>query len=167
VRPTRVLICYRTRRRIGAYLDDALDPEAARTTADHLATCARCAAESRALTRLRLLVQAVPQPQDPDWTGFWPGVVRGIEDAKRAPVRRRARSARLRWAFGGALAAAFVASVTLWQLAPWQSPVGKITEDPVVVRSADTADPGATVMVYSTPERDLTVVWVFGLDRSQ
>jgi anti-sigma factor RsiW len=159
-------MCYRTRRRIGAYLDGALEAGVSRTIEEHLASCSRCAAEASSLTRLRVLVRAIPQPTEPDWTGFWPGVVRRVEDAKRAPVRRRTGSSRMRWAFGGALAAAFVASVTLWQLAPWE-PSGQATDDPIVVRSADTADPGATVMVYSTPERDLTVVWVFGLDRSQ
>src|SRR5213076_31163 len=39
----------------------------------------------------RLLQQALSPARhvpEPDWTGFWPGIVRGIEQAKlRAPVR--------------------------------------------------------------------------------
>jgi anti-sigma factor RsiW len=160
-----MLTCYRTRRRIGAYLDGALDAALARSTSEHLASCERCASEASALTRLGLLVRAIPQPAEPDWTGFWPGIVRRVEDAKRVPAPRRAISSRLRWACGGALAAALLVSLTLWQLAPWEIQTGSnMPQDPVVVRSAATADPGATVMVYSTPDRDLTVVWVFGLD---
>ena len=50
--------------------------------------------------------------------------------------------------------------MAVWQLMP--SSVAP--EFPVIVRSADTDDPNATVMVYSTPDRDLTVVWVMGLE---
>jgi hypothetical protein len=38
------------------------------------------------------------------------------------------------------------------------------TEPPLIVRSADSDYPDATVMVYSTPDQDLTVVWVFGVE---
>ena len=34
----------------------------------------------------------------------------------------------------------------------------------MLVASASTEDPRGTVMVYSTPEQDVAVVWVFGLD---
>ena len=51
----------------------------------------------------------------------------------------------------------------MWQLVPTRS----VRESPVIVRSADSDDPKATVMVYSTPERDLTVVWVVGLEESR
>jgi hypothetical protein len=36
----------------------------------------------------------------------------------------------------------------------------------VTVTAARTEFPGAEVMVYSPPERDLAVVWVFGLDET-
>ena len=34
----------------------------------------------------------------------------------------------------------------------------------MLVTSAATDDPRGTVMVYSTPEQDVAVVWVFGLN---
>ena len=140
-----------------------MDDGRARGTAAHLGVCHRCAAEAESLRRLRTALAAVPKPADPDWTGFgfWPGVVRGIQDA-RVPRRepRRAAWLRPRWAYGGALAAALLVSVGVWQMMP----LDVQPEMPVIVRSADTGAPDATVMVYSTPERDLTVVWVFGLD---
>jgi hypothetical protein len=98
---------------------------------------------------------------DPDWTGFWPGVVRGIEDRRvLRPARVGSRWWRPQWALGGALAAALLVSLGLWQLGPGSRPL-----DPgVLVSSASTGDPRATVMVYGPPERDVAVVWVLGLD---
>ena len=113
------------------------------------------------MRRLGALLRAAVVAPEPDWTGFWPGVVRGIEAAKR-PVAAPRRSALRRhgWAFGSAaVAAALLASLTVWQLVPGRQ---RPAEAHVVVQSADS--PGRSVMVYSMPEQDMTVVWVFGLD---
>lgn len=152
---------YLNRRRLGAYLDAALDENTARSTASHLATCGVCQREAEELRRLRALLQQRAAVADPDWTGFWAGVVRGVEAAKTTrpvPVSRRAW--RPQWALGGALAAALLASIGIWQFGPG----GGSSQDGVIVRSASTGDPRATVMVYGTPERDVAVVWVLGLD---
>jgi hypothetical protein len=101
---------------------------------------------------------------EPDWSGFWPGVVRGIQAGRRVeavPVARR-RS----WGWSpprlalGALAAAMLISLGVWQFAPGPAQ----SEAGVMVSSAATEDPRATLIVYSTPERDVAVVWVFGLE---
>ena len=87
-------------------------------------------------------------------------MVRGVEATKSvrpAPAARRAW--RPQWALGGALAAALLVSLGIWQFGPGGTP-----QDGVIVRSASTGDPRATVMVYGTPERDVAVVWVLGLD---
>ena len=161
-----VLTCYRTRRHIGAYLDGALDDRAQRSAAAHVSTCPRCQHDAEKLRRLRAALQRhLPPPPPPDWTGFWAGVVREIEDDRHVtPAPAPRRWARLLWrpriAFGGALAAAALISLTLWQAyAPPMLPAGA-----VVVWSARTEAPGGTVMVYSPPEQDIAVVWVFGLD---
>ena len=159
-----MLTCYRTRRRIGAYLDGALDQETARSTAAHLASCGSCQREAEELRRLHGLLLSTLTPAQPDWTGFWPGVVRGIEDRrepKPVPVSRRwwQQDWRPRWALGGALAA-MVMATGVWLMAPGARP----SEAGVVVTSASTEAPGGTVMVYSTKEQDVAVVWVFGLD---
>jgi len=97
---------------------------------------------------------------EPDWTGFWPGVVRAVDAAKTArPAPAARRAWRPQWALGGALAAALLVSIGVWQFGP-----GGTQPDGVIVRSASTGHPGATVMVYGTPERDVAVVWVLGLD---
>jgi anti-sigma factor RsiW len=162
-----VLTCYRNRHRIGAYLDEALDAPTARATATHLATCERCQGEADALRRLRGLLRRNLTPAPPDWTGFWQGVVRGIEDqkaARPAPAPRHwwQQAWRPRWAVGSALAAALLVTLGLWQstsTGPSPAQAG------VMVTSARTEDPRGTVMVYSTPEQDVAVVWVFGLDQ--
>jgi anti-sigma factor RsiW len=160
-----VFTCYRNRRRLGAYLDEALDQETARSTAAHLASCGGCQREAGELRRLRGLLQSSLVPAEPDWTGFWQGVVRGIEDRRElrpVPARRGWWDAawRPRWALGAL--AALVMAVGVWQLTPGPRP----SEAGVVVTSASTEDPRGTVMVYSTREQDVAVVWVFGLDEN-
>jgi hypothetical protein len=114
---------------------------------------------------MKTLLTAMPTPAEPDWTGFWPGVVRGIHDSKvsrREPARRQLGWLRPRWAYGGgALAAALLVSTAVWQMTPTSVVPDSV---PVIVRSAESDDPDATVMVYSSPDRDLTVVWVTGLE---
>jgi anti-sigma factor RsiW len=162
-----VLTCYRTRKRIGAYLDEALDAETARATAAHIATCEGCRREAEALRRLRGLLRRNLTPAPPDWTGFWQGVVRGIEDQRMArpapaPAVWWQRAWRPRWALGSALAAALLVTLGVWQ---WTPTVPTLAQAGVIVTSARTDDPRGTVMVYSTPEQDVAVVWVFGLDQ--
>jgi anti-sigma factor RsiW len=160
-----VLTCLRTRRRIGAYLDGALEGAEAAAATRHLAECAACQRAADGLRRMKSLLERSlsPAAAEPDWTAFWPGIVRGIEDARReAHARPRSRWRERRWALGSALGAAVLVSVTLWQ---WQAgEVPPSVEDAVVVSSADTDHPGGSVMVYHPPERDMTVVWVFGLE---
>jgi anti-sigma factor RsiW len=158
-----VLTCYRTRRRLGAWLDGALDEETTRATAAHVATCVVCQREAADLRRLHALVSRAGAVGEPDWTGFWPGVVRGIQD-RRTPARARStwRSWRPQLAVG-ALAAMLLISLGLWQLAPHGTPTSPL-EAGVLVSSASTGDPRATVMVYGPPERDVAVVWVLGID---
>jgi anti-sigma factor RsiW len=155
-----VLTCYRYRRRIGAWLDGALDTPGDRAVAAHVEACPHCAGEVATLSRMKSVLASMAKPADPDWTGFWPGVVRGIQDGKVVrPAPRRAGWLRPRWAYGGAIAAALLVTLGVWQFAPTTVP----PELPVIVQSVGTDDPDASVVVYSTAERDLTVVWVSGL----
>jgi hypothetical protein len=117
-----------------------------------------CQREVGELRRLHTLLTSTIGVREPDWAGFWPGVVRGIQDRRTAaPVRAASRRWRPQWALGGALAAALLVSLGVWQFGP-------ATEPGVLVSSASTGDPRATVMVYGPPERDVAVVWVLGLE---
>jgi len=159
-RPTGVLTCYRTRHKLGAYLDGALDERATRSAERHLSSCATCQGEVGQLRRIKqaLAETAVPEP---DWTGFWPGVVRGIERERHAPSpalpRRRVRALSPRWAVGGAAIASLAFAFVLWQGARGPAPA----EAGVLVSAAATEHPRGSVMVYTPPERDIVVVWVF------
>lgn len=158
-----VLTCLLRQRRIGAYLDGALEGRAVASTARHLADCPRCQRQAAELSRLRALLARALEPAsttEPDWTGFWPGIVRGIEDGRhrRPAPERLGRRWRPKWAISGALAAILLASATLWQFGSAPVP----GEPAIIVSSADTEYPQGTVMVYSG--QNLAVVWIFGID---
>ena len=108
-----------------------------------------------------MLRENSPSPARPDWTGFWEGVRRGVE-APRVEVRARPRRLRPRLVVGTAAALAVGASVIFWQIP--RTPLTSQAVAAVTVNSADTHRPGGTVMIYSPPERDLAVVWVFAED---
>jgi anti-sigma factor RsiW len=157
-----VLICYRTRRRIGAYLDEALGDRDAARAAAHIATCSRCHAELESFRRLATMLRhTMPAPTLPEWTGFWEGVRRGIE-TPRAPVAVVRPRWRPRLVVGAAAAVAVLISAVLWQVP--RLPFTSEAVAAISVNSADTDHPGGTVMIYSPPERDLAVVWVFAED---
>jgi anti-sigma factor RsiW len=159
-----VLSCYIYRRRLGPYLDGSLEPTSAERVRRHVAACDRCRRDAEQLRRLRAALRDIAAlVTPPDWTGFWPGVVRGIQDARvpvAVPARRRGWAAawRPRLALGG-VAVALALSLTLWQL--FGRPPAQAA---AMVVSAHTEAPDGTVMVYSTPEHDMAVVWVFGVD---
>jgi len=160
-----VLTCYRIRRRIGAYLGGALGGRESDVTAAHLATCLSCHAELDTLRRLSaMLRRGVPSPASPEWTGFWEGVRRGIEDSRgKVPSTPRADWWwRPRLVVGTAAVFAVAASVVLWR-AP-REPLTPTVAATISVSSADSDHPRGTVMIYSPPEKDLAVVWVFDLD---
>ena len=161
-RPNTVLGCYFRRRRVGAYLDGALPERQARAIAAHLDGCADCQEAARTQGRLRELVRSSVVAAEPDWAGFWPGVIRGIE-AGRDP-RARTRPERIlrypRAAIAGAVGAVLL-TVMVWQGDSPVSPGGATT-----VAVANTEHPHGSVMVYTPPGDDMTVIWVFGLDAS-
>jgi anti-sigma factor RsiW len=164
-RPTDVLTCYRARRRLGAYLDGALEGADAGRTERHLTGCTSCQREVGELRRVKALVAgAAAAIPDPDWTGFFPGIVRGIEAERHRTVTVPAPSRRWalwpRWAMGGAAVAVAALALVLWQGGGSRVPA----EAGVLVDDANTENPGATVMVYTSPDRQVAVVWLFEAD---
>jgi hypothetical protein len=68
-------------------------------------------------------------------------------------------------------ALAVVAVVAPWKRAPQEVPAPSpgtqsAALDQVIVQSIETEDPDLPVMVYASPESDVTVLWVFGLERT-
>jgi hypothetical protein len=107
-----------------------------------------------------MLRETSASPALPDWTGFWEGVRRGVE-GPGVRLRNRPRW-RPRLVVGTAAALAVGASVILWQLPRFPFTPQAAAE--ISVSSADTNHPRGTVMIYSPPEKDLAVVWVFAED---
>jgi hypothetical protein len=115
------------------------------------------------LTRIRLLVRsAAPDVADPEWAGFWPAVrVRIASEAPR-PVREswwlpywKPVWGHPRVALGSLMVSSLALGVMLWPGAP------VTLAAPVTVQEVSSADPDRSVMVYSSPDDDVTVIWVF------
>jgi Putative zinc-finger len=185
-------VCWMVRRRLGAYRDGELAPAARASTESHLARCGECAAELASLGRLRTaLALELAEPSAATWDAFWPQVRArlAVTDVEPAPWRLwPSILGRPSLAFGSAVAMAAV--VLLAVFGPWQSirpretpriaeaprlTPGSVTPAPgpggvipvshpaVVVHSVETA-PDSSAMVFSNPDADVTVVWVFGLE---
>jgi anti-sigma factor RsiW len=183
--------CWLVRRRLDAYQDGELPHGARNRVASHVRGCGSCGLELAALSRLRAALS--PDTADPSeavWTAFWPQVrARIAVPAAAAPGpawqqawERVGPPPRL--GLASALAAgalAVLAVVAPWQRAPQPlttpspAPVVGGSEtaalqslalDQVVIQSIETGDPDVPVMVYASPESDVTVLWVFGLPRT-
>ena len=181
------LSCWLTRRRLDAYQDGELSPGLGRRVEGHLGRCEPCSRERAALARLRTALAAThaADPSEAVWTAFWPQVRARIATPPPVPAWERAWGglrARPRLALAPALAAATLAVLAVvapWQRAPQHVPgsapvaggpevagVQPAVLDQVVIQSIETDDPDVPVMVYASPESDVTVLWVFGLART-
>jgi anti-sigma factor RsiW len=178
--------CWFVRRRLGGYQDGELSPGARDRVGAHVQRCESCGRELAALGRLRAgLAFEGADPPEAVWATFWPQVRARIAVPAPAPdpVWRRAwDGVRSRPRLGlapavAALALAILAVVAPWQRTPQAPPLTPPTGpdvatvqpavlDQVVIQSIETDDPDVPVMVYASPESDVTVLWVFGLPRT-
>ena len=155
--------CLWYRPRLERLVDGALGTRAGRAATSHAARCSRCGGAVAQLTRLRLLVRsAAPDVADPEWAGFWPSV--RVRIAREAP-----QSVRESWwlpfwkpvwghprvALGSLMVSSLALGLVLWPSAP------VTLAAQVVVQDVSSADPDRSVMVYSNPDDDVTVIWVF------
>lgn len=161
--------CFLTRRRIGALLDQALTEGRSRSVVSHLSVCTGCREEAARLERLRSLLRGALDPgPEPEWVSFWPSVRERIS-AESGSAKARPRLTRSqvwsypRLALSGALAGFLLLAVALWQGGPWRS--GADAPPWMAVPSVETVQPNSSVMVFSTPDSDMTMIWVFGLER--
>ena len=155
--------CLWNRPRLERLVDGALGPRAGRAATSHAARCPRCGGEVAQLTRLRLLVRsAAPVVSDPEWAGFWPAVRVRIAGEAPRPVREswwlpawKPVWGHPRVALGSLVVSSLALGLVLWPSTP------VILAAPVVVQDVSSADPDRSVMVYSSPDDDVTVIWVF------
>jgi anti-sigma factor RsiW len=158
--------CLWTRPRLERLVDGALAGWTGRVTAAHAAGCPKCSEELERLHRLRRLVRSAESPvAGPDWAGFWPAVRLRIASEAPRPIREawwlpfwKPVWGHPRVALGSLMASGLAAALTLWPSA--EVTVPRVSA-PVVVQDVSTTDPDRSVMVYSNPDDDVTVIWVF------
>ena len=158
--------CLWCRPRLERLVDGALGARVGRVAASHAARCADCQGEVERLRRLRALVQnAEARVADPDWAGFWPAVRQRIAAEHPAPVRDawwlpfwKPVWGHPRVALGGLVVSSLAAALVLW---PSPEITTAALAAPVQVQDVSTTDPDRSVMVYSNPDDDVTVIWVF------
>jgi anti-sigma factor RsiW len=159
--------CLWNRPRLERLVDGALRGRMARVATAHVAGCPGCGQEVERLHRLRRLVRSAAAPvADPDWVGFWPAVRLRIASEAPRPVREawwlpfwKPVWGHPRVALGSLMASGLAAALVLWPSS--QVTVPRALAAPVVVQDVSTADPDRSVMVYSNPDEDVTVIWVF------
>ena len=164
--------CFRARRRLGAFLDDALPEGRSEAIVSHLSSCEGCRGEATRLKRLRSLLRATLRPgPEPDWSGFWPAIRERLLAETPRPVGREPWW-RLGWrpvwshprlTVGGALAGLLLLTAALWQSDVWRS--GHAMSPWMIVSSVETVQPNSSVMVFSSHDSEMTMIWVFGLER--
>ncbi len=128
--------------------------------------CRRCGPEVERLRRLRALTQeSQAELADPDWSGFWPAVRMRIATEAPQPVREswwlplwKPVWGHPRMALGGLVVSGLALALVIWPSTQVTTPT---MAAPVVVQDVSTADPNRSVMVYSSPDDDVTVIWVF------
>jgi putative zinc finger protein len=159
--------CLWNRTRLERYADGALGPRLTRSVKGHLDQCEDCLHLVEYQVQLGGLVKsALPEPADPDWAGFWPGIQAHIQRDEPKPMRDpwwvplwKPFWGHPRLALGGVMVAVVAVALSLW---PFQGPDGQAAwAGPVVVQDVGTSDPGRGVMVYSSPDQALTVIWLF------
>ncbi|HEV8438883.1 MAG TPA: hypothetical protein VGT40_12370 [Methylomirabilota bacterium] len=113
----------------------------------------------------------MPEPSEPDWSGFWPAVRAGIAREKSRPIRDpwwlplwKPFWGHPRLALGGVMAGVLALIFSVWPGNDGQIPAA--WAGPVVVQDVGTTDPDRSVMVYSTSDHTLTVIWLFSAEGS-
>jgi anti-sigma factor RsiW len=161
-----MLGCLWNRPRLERLVDGALGPRMERMAASHTSRCVGCRDEVERLRRLQALVRGVETPvANPDWSGFWPAVRVRIAAEHPAPARDpwwlpywKPLWGHPRVALGGLVVSSLAVALVLW---PSAETTKAAMAAPVQVQDVSTTDPNRSVMVYSNPDDDVTVIWVF------
>jgi anti-sigma factor RsiW len=163
------LACLVSRSRLDRYVDGALKPSAARSVKAHLGRCRGCLHRVEQIVQLEALVRSTqPDPPEPDWSGFWTGIQARVLREKPRPLRDpwwlplwKPLWGHPRLAMAGATTATLAALLLLWPLPGREGQLPMAWAGEVLVQDVGTSDPEGTVMVYSAPDQDLTVIWLF------
>lgn len=159
--------CLWSRPRLERLVDGATGARLDRMASAHVVRCAACRGEVERLSRLRALVRSAQvETADPDWSGFWPAVRLRIASEAPRPIRDpwwlpfwKPVWGHPRMALGGFVVSSLAAVLVLWPSPP--ATMSTAVAAPVQVQDVSTYDPDRGVMVYSNPDDDMTVIWVF------
>jgi anti-sigma factor RsiW len=166
------LTCLWTRPLLERYADGALTPRVVRSVQVHLGRCQGCLHRTERLARVGTLVRsAAPDPAEPGWQGFWAGIEARILSEEPRPLRSpwwiplwKPFWGHPRLAMGGVVVTMLAAVLLMWPMSSRQGEGPVAWAGPVVVQDVGTSDPEQPVMVYSTPDQALTVIWLFSSD---
>jgi hypothetical protein len=119
------------------------------------------------LRRLRALIQSSQvEVADPDWSGFWPSVRTRIVQEVPRPVRDawwlpywKPVWGHPRMALSGVLVSTLAVALVMWPSV--HAPMSRAVAAAVEVQDVSSPDPERSVMVFSNPDDDVTVIWVF------
>lgn len=170
--------CARILARIGAYVDGELEEGRRERMEAHILSCQSCSAE---LQRLRTLQEqlrrslAVSLPgQDADL--FWQNVERKIQEAKvprwwmPGQIRELFRShPRLLWGSAGILGTTvllFTADMVLRPSLQPPAPLAPTDAPPRTVVESVEGGPNSSVILFSTPDQQLKIIWVLEREKS-
>ncbi len=158
--------------RLGAYVDGELGQARRQRVESHLGSCQSCSAELDRLRRLRdqLHRSMAVSLSGQDAGRFWEHVERKIREAK-APrwwTLDRVRELfwfypKLKWASVAALGTTvllFTADLVLRPAIPPPTPLGPTDTRPRTVVESVEGGPNSSVMLFSTPDQKLKIIWV-------
>lgn len=161
---TPVLQCDRVLELVPKVVDgEGLDWEV-QAVADHTASCADCAQLRADLVEIGTLVRAPIRAAvaNADFSGMWRAVESGMDraDAERRSARRTAAPS-FGWAafsrFASVAAVAGLAAVAIYQ--PFADRTRDLRDNRVEVTSIE-GGPNNTIMIYESPEEQVTFIWV-------
>lgn len=159
--------CLWNRPRLERLVDGALGPWMGRMATQHASRCPSCGPEVERLRRLRALIQSSQvEVADPDWSGFWPSVRTRIVQEVPRPVRDawwlpywKPVWGHPRMALSGIVVSTLAVALVMWPSV--HAPMSRPATAAVEVQDVSTPDPERSVMVFSNPDDDVTVIWVF------
>jgi anti-sigma factor RsiW len=164
--------------RLGAYIDGELAESRRQSLEAHIGSCQSCSAE---LDQLRTLRDHLRQSLTVSLAGqdvqrFWDNVERKIQEAK---ARRwlsldRVRELfwfypKLKWASAAVLGTTvllFTADLLLRPAIPPPTPLGPTDARPKTVVESVEGGPNSSVVLFSTPDQQLKIIWVLEQRRS-
>ena len=164
--------------RLGAYVDGQLHDSRQKQLEAHLGDCQRCTAELQRLLTLRDHIRgslAVSLPGE-DAARFWGNVERKIQEAKAPPLWGMDRFRELFWFYPklwwasaavlGTTVLLFTADMVLRPSMPPPTSLAPKDAQPRTVIESVEGGPNSSVVLFSTPDQQLKIIWVLERERS-